>query len=96
MTTDAPVSDSGDTQTPPLPWFGPTLHELVPGLAPGSRLPALRAQAARARSAARQDPVRQELVRRADQASRSAVTALVADMLTPPLPQPRHDTEDLP
>ncbi|MEU6624824.1 hypothetical protein ABZ926_29215 [Streptomyces litmocidini] len=95
MTTDSPAPGSEGAEAPALPWFGPTLQELVPGLALGTRLPALRAQAARARSAAREDPVRQELVRRADQASRSPVAALVAEMLTPPLPR-RHDNEERP
>lgn len=79
---------------PPIPWFGPTLHELVPGTAPGSRSPALRRHAAQAITDARHDPIRQGLIRRADQASRSAVDSLVAEMLTPPLPG--HDTEELP
>ncbi|WP_416978781.1 hypothetical protein [Streptomyces sp. T028] len=93
MTVDEPSSGSaGDSDPPPLPWFGPTLHELVPGTPPGSRPPALRVKAARALAAARNDPVRREGIRRADQASRSAVDALVAEMLTPPLP--RHDPEE--
>jgi hypothetical protein len=90
----APTRGAAGTEAPPIPWFGPTLHELVPGTPPGTRPPGLRRQAAQARTAARQDPDRQERIRRADQASRSAVGALVAEMLTPPLP--RHDSEELP
>ncbi|MET9254876.1 hypothetical protein [Streptomyces sp. NPDC003717] len=98
MTTDAadeaPTPDGGGTEPLPLPWFGPTLHELVPGIPPGARPPALRKEAARALTAARHDPARQDRLRRADHASRGAVAALVAEMLTPPLP--RHDAKDLP
>ncbi|WP_327352276.1 hypothetical protein [Streptomyces sp. NBC_01304] len=77
--------------TPTTPWFGPTLHELIPGLPPGTRPPALRRAAAQALATAKGDPVALENLRRADQASRNAVTALVAEMLTPPL---SHHTED--
>lgn len=91
MTDDASAPNGG---LPPLPWFGPTLHELVPGIAPGTRPMPLRRQAAQALAAARRDPVRYELLDRADQGSRSTVTALVAEMLTPPLPS--HDTEERP
>lgn len=97
MTTNAPDASaprSEEAVSPPLPWFGPTLYELVPGLAPGARSPVLRTTAARAIAAARHDPVRREHLRRADQASHGAVAALVAEMLTPPLPRP--DTEDRP
>ncbi|MGW1092539.1 hypothetical protein ACWD4L_41515 [Streptomyces sp. NPDC002596] len=94
MTVNKPASGADCSEAPPIPWFGPTLHELVPGSAPGTRLSILRRLAAPALAAARQDPVRQERIRRADQASRSAVAALVAEMLTPPLP--RHDTEERP
>lgn len=94
MTVDEPDSGPGGDAMPSIPWFGPTLNELVPGTVPGTRSPALRKQAAQALTAARQDPVRQGLIRRADQASRSAVDSLVAEMLTPPLPG--HDTEELP
>ncbi|MET9145254.1 hypothetical protein [Streptomyces sp. NPDC004042] len=80
-------------EAPPIPWFGPTLHELLPGAAPGTRPPVLRRQVGQALAGARQDPVRRELVRRADHASRGAVGSLVAEMLTPPLP--RHDPEEL-
>ncbi|WP_030674102.1 hypothetical protein [Streptomyces cellulosae] len=94
MTVDEPDPGAGGAVAPPVPWFGPTLHELVPGAAPGTRAPVLRKQTAQAIAAARRDPVRQERIRRADQASRGAVAALVAEMLTPPLPRP--DTEELP
>ncbi|GGZ88303.1 hypothetical protein ACFOOM_18710 [Streptomyces echinoruber] len=94
MTVDKPASGPGDTEAPPIPWFGPTLHELVPGSPPGTRPPVLRRQVGQALAAARHDPVRQEHIRRADRASRSAVDSLVAEMLTPPLPRP--DTEELP
>lgn len=88
MTTDASTApDRGSSELPPIPWFGPTLHELVPGIAPGTRPLPLRRQAAQALAKARQDPVRHGLIERADQASRSPVAALVAEMLTPPLPQ---------
>ncbi|WP_329133517.1 hypothetical protein OG552_16170 [Streptomyces sp. NBC_01476] len=89
MTVDEPASGA---EAPSIPWFGPTLQELLPGTAPGARPPILRRQAARALAAARQDPVRQEHIHRADQGSRSAVAALVAEMLTPPLP--RRDSEE--
>ncbi|WP_330460416.1 hypothetical protein OIB37_28200 [Streptomyces sp. NBC_00820] len=94
MTVDEPLRGAGRTEAPAIPWFGPTLHELVPDIVPGTRPLVLRRQAAQALAAARQDPAREELIRQADQASRSAVTALVAEMLTPPLP--RQDTEELP
>ncbi|MFD5834560.1 hypothetical protein ACFWHV_13460 [Streptomyces collinus] len=94
MTVDQSAQGTGGAEVPPIPWFGPTLHELVPGCVPGARLPALRTQAARARAAARQDPDRVERIGRADRNSRGTVTALVAEMLTPPLPRP--DTEELP
>ncbi|MET7302530.1 hypothetical protein [Embleya sp. NPDC005575] len=71
---------------PSIPWFGPTLHELVPGTPLGARPPLLRKQAAQAQTAARRDPVQTERIRRADQNSRSVVDAVVAEMLTPPLP----------
>lgn len=85
MTDDASAPNRVDSSLPAIPWFGPTLHELVPGIAPGTRPLPLRGMAARALAAARRDPVRYELIRRADQGSRSPVTALVAEMLTPPL-----------
>jgi hypothetical protein len=87
LTTDASAApDRGGSTLPPIPWFGPTLHELVPGIAPGTRTQPMRRQAAQALAKARQDPVRHGLIERADQASRSPVAALVAEMLTPPLP----------
>ncbi|MFK0119510.1 hypothetical protein [Streptomyces sp. NPDC090994] len=97
MTTDTPGASAPrgeEVVSPPLPWFGPTLYELVPGLAPGARSSAIRTTAARAITSARHDPVRQDRLRRADQASHGAVAALVAEMLTPPLPRP--DPEDRP
>ncbi|WP_225080708.1 hypothetical protein [Streptomyces sp. CoT10] len=94
MTVDKPVSGAEGAEAPPIPWFGPTLHELVPGTAPGTRPPILRKRVGQALAAARQDPDRRERIRRADHASRGAVDSLVAEMLTPPLP--RHDTEELP
>ncbi len=93
MTVDEPAPGAQGADVPPIPWFGPTLYELVPGIVPGTRAPALRRQVGRARTEARQDPVRQELIRRAGQASDGAVAALVAEMLTPLLP--RHDTEEV-
>jgi hypothetical protein len=92
--TDVSAANRGDSSLPPIPWFGPTLYELVPGIAPGTRPMPLRRQAAQALAAARRDPVRHELIHRADQGSRSPVTALVAEMLTPPLPA--YDTEERP
>ncbi|MFZ3493971.1 hypothetical protein ACODT5_12240 [Streptomyces sp. 5.8] len=92
MTVDEPAPGIQGAEAPPIPWFGPTLYELVPGITPGTRLPALRRQLGRARTEARLDPVGQELIRRAGLASDSAVTTLVAEMLTPPLPH--HDTEE--
>ncbi|MCW8382761.1 hypothetical protein [Streptomyces justiciae] len=95
MTTDASAAPiGGDGELPPIPWFGPTLHELVPGIVPGTRPLPLRRQAAHALAEARQDPVRHGLIQRADQASHSPVTALVAEMLTPPLPP--HASEECP
>ncbi|MCB8905782.1 MULTISPECIES: hypothetical protein [unclassified Streptomyces] len=96
MTTGAPSPQPVDTEPPPLPWFGPTLHELLPDTPPGTRPMKLRAQAARELSAARarQDPARQALVHRADRNSHTPVDALVAEMLTPPLPRP--DPEERP
>lgn len=95
------MSTGGDTpQTSPgpapLPWFGPTLHELLPGAPLGTRPVDLRRRAAPELSAAaaRRDPVRHALVHRANQNSRTPVAALVAEMLTPPLPH--HDTEERP
>ncbi|WP_338687277.1 hypothetical protein QD712_40810 [Streptomyces acidiscabies] len=86
MTTDTSTApNGGDSALPPIPWFGPTLHELVPGTAPGTRPLPLRRQAAQALAKARQDPVRHGLIERADRASRSPVAAFVAEMLTPPL-----------
>ncbi|MFE1341450.1 hypothetical protein ACFW6K_27700 [Streptomyces sp. NPDC058733] len=86
MNDDASAPNRTESGLPPIPWFGPTLHELVPGIAPGTRPLPLRRKAAQALAAARRDPVRHELIHRADQGSRSPVTALVAEMLTPPLP----------
>ncbi|MFF3467477.1 hypothetical protein [Streptomyces sp. NPDC002619] len=94
MNVDKPASGAGGAEAPPIPWFGPTLHELVPDSPPGTRPPVLRRQVGQALTAARQDPVRQERIRRADHASRGAVAALVAEMLSPPLP--RHNSEELP
>ncbi|MER6017058.1 hypothetical protein [Streptomyces anulatus] len=95
MTTGTPSPKATDSNPPALPWFGPTLHELVPGTPPGSTPLALRRQAVRAlTSAGRQDSGRRELVRRADRNSHTPVAALVAEMLTPPLP--RHHTEERP
>lgn len=92
--TPPATTGASDAEPSPLPWFGPTLHELVPDLAPGTRSIVLRAKAGQAISSARHDPVRRELLRRADQASHGAVAALIAEMLTPPLP--RHHPEDSP
>ncbi|MGQ4730031.1 hypothetical protein ACUN3E_20435 [Streptomyces sp. Ju416(a)] len=95
MTTGSPSPSTPDHVPPPLPWVGPTLHELVPGTPPGSAPLVLRRQAGRAVAAAgRQDPVRRELIRQADRNSHTPVAALVAEMLTPPLP--RHHTEERP
>ncbi|MER6252859.1 hypothetical protein ABT224_16010 [Streptomyces sp. NPDC001584] len=94
MTVDEPAAGGQGAEVPPIPWFGPTLYELVDGIVPGTRLPALRRQAGRARTEARQDPVRLELIRRADRASDSAVAALVAEMLAPPLH--RHEPKEVP
>ncbi|WP_179886719.1 hypothetical protein [Streptomyces sp. st77] len=93
MTTGRPSPSTTDHGHPPLPWIGPTLHELLPGTPLGSTPLALRQRAGRAVAAAgRQDPVRRELVRQADRNSHTPVAALVAEMLTPPLP--RHHTEE--
>ena len=90
---DRPVGPgSEDPSLPPIPWFGPTLHELVPGIPPGTRPLPLRRLTAKALTEARQDPDRHRLLQRADQASSSPVTALVAEMLTPPLPPPTTET----
>ncbi|MFF2205246.1 hypothetical protein [Streptomyces sp. NPDC058145] len=91
MNVDKPASGTEGAETLPIPWFGPTLHELVPGSPPGTRPLVLRSRVGQAFAAARQDPVEQERIRRADHASRGAIGSLVAEMLTPPLP--RHDTE---
>lgn len=79
---------------PAIPWFGPTLHELVPAAPPGTRPVPLGRQVGLALARARQDPAAQKRIRRADRASRGAVASLVAEMLTPPLP--RHNPEELP
>ncbi|MEV7110029.1 hypothetical protein [Streptomyces anulatus] len=94
MTTGTPSPKATDSSPLALPWFGPTLHELVPGTPPGSTPLILRRQAGRAVTSGRQDPDRRELVRRADRNSHTPVAALVAEMLTPPLP--RHHTEERP
>lgn len=94
MKVDKPALEAEGAEAPPIPWFGPTLHELVPGSPPGTRPPVLRRLVGQALAAARQDPDGHERIRRADHASRGAVGSLVAEMLTPPLP--RHDTEELP
>ncbi|MGW6137391.1 hypothetical protein [Streptomyces sp. NPDC055140] len=96
MTTGAPSPQHSDTDLPPLPWFGPTLHELLPDVPLGTRPPKLWRLAAPelTDSAARKDPARHALVHRANQNSHTPVDALVAEMLTPPLP--RHDTEERP
>ncbi|MFJ8282504.1 hypothetical protein ACIRA2_35080 [Streptomyces griseoviridis] len=87
MTTDTRADPNGGAgELPPIPWFGPTLHELVPDILPGTRPLPLRRQTAQALAKARQDPVRHGLIERADRASRGPVAALVAEMLTPPLP----------
>ncbi|WRZ89981.1 hypothetical protein OHB54_13445 [Streptomyces sp. NBC_01007] len=85
-----------DAEASPLPWFGPTLHELVPDSAPGTPPPRLRRQTAQALAAARKDrdPARLEALQQAKHASHNPVLSLVAEMLTPPLP--RHHTEELP
>ncbi|MFH9734117.1 hypothetical protein [Streptomyces sp. NPDC017260] len=95
MTADetAPGSPDGeDPSLPPIPWLGPTLHELVPGIPPGTRPLPLRRLAAKALGEARQDPDRHQLLRRADRACSSPVTTLVAEMLTPPLPPRETET----
>lgn len=83
--TLAPATPDHESLSP-LPWFGPTLHELVPDTPLGTRPPILRKRAARGLAGARRDPVRHASIRRADENSRSATDALVAEMLTPPLP----------
>ncbi|MFD8015861.1 hypothetical protein [Streptomyces sp. NPDC058955] len=90
---DTPQTSPGPD---PLPWFGPTLHELLPDAPPGTRPVDLRRRAAPELSAAaaRKDPARHALVHRANQNSRTPVAALVAEMLTPPLPH--HDPEERP
>ena len=96
MTTGAPSPQQSGTEPPPLPWFGPTLHELLPDAPLGTRPLKLRTLAAPelTAAAARKDPARHELVHRANQNSHTPVDALVAEMLTPPLPH--HDTEERP
>ncbi|MEU2073426.1 hypothetical protein [Streptomyces sp. NPDC013489] len=96
MTTGTPSPRPSDAEPPPLPWFGPTLHELLPDTPLGTRPVRLRTQAAQELNTARarKDSARQALVHRADQGSRTPVAALVAEMLTPPLP--RTDTEERP
>ncbi|WP_225799141.1 hypothetical protein [Streptomyces sp. NK15101] len=96
MSTATPSPRPSGAEPPPLPWFGPTLHELLPDAPLGTRPVKLRPLAARELSAARarKDPVRHTLVHRADQNSHTPVAALVAEMLTPPLPRP--DTEERP
>ncbi|WP_435189642.1 hypothetical protein [Streptomyces sp. bgisy126] len=96
MTTGSPSPRPAGDEPPPLPWFGPTLHELLPDAPPGTVPMKLRAHVARELSAARarRDSARQALVDRADRNSRMPVDALVAEMLTPPLPRP--DPEERP
>ncbi|MFI8368035.1 hypothetical protein [Streptomyces sp. NPDC085466] len=87
--------DSAGGAPPPLPWFGPTLHELLPDAPLGTRPVDLRRRAAPELSAAaaRKDPVRHALVHRANQNSRTPVDALVAELLTPNLPHPEPDPD---
>lgn len=92
MNNPTSASRAESLETSPIPWFGPTLYELVPGAAPGTRPLVLKRQVGRAVTTARQDPVRRELIRRADRASRGAVGSVIAEMLTPPLP--RHDRKE--
>ncbi|MGQ4373827.1 hypothetical protein ACN6K9_002610 [Streptomyces sp. SAS_267] len=94
MNADEPTTGTEDADMPAIPWFGPTLHELVPDAPPGTRPPILHKQVGPALARVRKDPVAQERIRRADRASRGAVASLVAEMLTPPLP--RHNPEELP
>ncbi|MFD9872879.1 hypothetical protein DLE01_37625 [Streptomyces sp. FT05W] len=96
MTTGAPSSQYSGAEPPPLPWFGPTLHELLPDAPLGTRPLGLRRLAAPelTASAALNDSVRHALVHRANQNSHTPVDALVAEILTPPLPG--HDTEERP
>ncbi|MEU3605995.1 hypothetical protein AB0E83_11150 [Streptomyces sp. NPDC035033] len=96
MTTGIPSPRSSDAEPPPLPWFGPTLHELLPDAPPGTRTMRLRTQAARELGAARTrgDAARHALVDRASRNAHTPVDALVAEMLTPPLPRP--DPEERP
>ncbi|WP_329209507.1 hypothetical protein [Streptomyces sp. NBC_01708] len=96
MTTGAPSSQHSGAEPPPLPWFGPTLHELLPDAPLGTRPLGLRRLAAPelTASAALKDSARHALVHRANQNSHTPVDALVAEILTPPLPG--HDTEERP
>ncbi|MGA5872408.1 hypothetical protein [Streptomyces cinereoruber] len=96
MTTGPLSAQPAGVEPSPLPWFGPTLHELLPDTPPGTRPMKLRAHAAREMSAARarQDQVRHALVDRADRNSHTPLDAIVAEMLTPPLPRP--DPEERP
>ncbi|WP_327343125.1 hypothetical protein [Streptomyces europaeiscabiei] len=92
MNVDKHAAEAEGAEAPSIPWFGPTLYELVPGAAPGTRPLILRRQVGQAITAARQDPVGRERIHRADLASHGAVGSLVAEMLTPPLPD--HNPEE--
>ena len=96
MTTGAPAPQRPGAEAPTIPWFGPTLHELLSDAPLGTRPLRLRTLAAPelAPAAARKDPARHAVVHRANLNSHTPVDALVAEMLTPPLPC--HDTEEGP
>ncbi|MCX5314778.1 hypothetical protein ACWD8L_00485 [Streptomyces sp. NPDC005133] len=93
MTPPPPPPATGIDPTP-VPWLGPTLHELLPDSPPGTRLPALVKNAAAAISGTKDDRDRVAALKQARDEARTPVNALVAELLTPPLPTNKDDHDD--
>lgn len=72
----------------PVPFFGPTVFELLPGARPGARPADLAKSAGVAISRARraQDTDRVHALEAARDAARTTDDVLVSELLTPPLP----------
>ncbi|WP_338702535.1 hypothetical protein V2W30_34575 [Streptomyces sp. Q6] len=72
----------------PMPYFGPTVFELVPNTRPGIGQGDLAKAAGVAISRARRarDTDRERALKAAHDAARTPADSLVAELLTPPLP----------
>lgn len=95
MTSLLPRPLQGGPGPTEAPWLGPTLHELLPDSPPGTGNGILLKRVVPALKRARDDPDRSAALLLARNATTTPVGALVAELLTPPLPTREAPRDDI-